>query len=334
MRLKLPTTGEAIPILRAFKAVTAVTSVVHERRDAMIAAACTVLDAQVDIAALAPITPAQLADAVSDPAIRNQAVQGMIVLSLLDEEVDTDEMTLVEAFAIALDVAPDELRNMRQLASRQTLALRLDVGRRVWFVPRLQKAWHEGGFRWLVRTLATLKLSDDEPLAEKYRALAEYPEGSMGRMYYERMRDNGFPLPGEKGSQVEPVFIHDLTHLLCGYGTDARGEILTAAFSAGNRREDPFTYVFFVLCQFHLGLGFSPFAQAATGAFDPVAALWAAKRGMEVNTDLSEDWDYWADLRFGVEDVRARLGMTLPSEHVDAAGGFLLAIDQCHSGGG
>jgi len=314
MRLKLPTADQAIPILRAFKAVTAVTSAKHERRDAMIAAARTVLDAQVDPAALEPITPAQLASAVGDPAIRRQAVQGMVVLSLLDEEVDADEMTLVEAFAIALDVAPDELRNMRQLASKQTLALRLDVGRRVWFMERLKKAWQQGGFRWLTRTLATLKLSDDAPLAKKYHVLAEYPEGSLGRLYYDRMRDEGFPLPGEKGSQVEPVFIHDLTHLLCGYGTDARGEILTAAFSAGNRSEDPFTYIFFVLCQFHLGLQFSPFAEAATGAFDPAATLWAAKRGMEVNTDLSEDWDYWADLRSSVDEVRARLGMTLPSE--------------------
>lgn len=203
---------------------------------------------------------------------------------------------------------------MRQLAEKRTLALRFDVGRRVWFMDRLKQAWKEGGFRWLARTVATLKLSNDEPVALKYRPLADYPEGSLGRVYYDRMRNEGFPLPGEKGSQVEAVFIHDLTHLLCGYGTDARGEILTAAFSAGNRSDDPFTYIFFVLCQFHLGLKFSPFADAASGAFDPETALWAAKRGMEVNVDLSEDWDYWDDLKRPIPEVRARLGMVSPQE--------------------
>lgn len=314
MRLQLPTPQQALPILRAFKAVVSVTSVVDERQDAMIAAARTVLGADVDLESLQPISPAGLAETLDDPAIRAQAVQGMVVLSLLDEEVDTDEVTLIEAFALALDVAPDEVKNMRQLAAKQTLALRFDVGRRVWFMDRLKQAWKDGGFRWLARTIATLKVSSDEPLAEKYRALGDCPEGSIGRLYYDRMREEGFPLPGEKGSQVEPVFIHDLTQLLCGYGTDSRGEILTAAFSAGNRSEDPFTYIFFVLCQFHLGMRFSPFAGASTGAFDPAATLWAAKRGMEVNVDLSEDWDYAADLNSPLEEVRARLGMTLPAE--------------------
>ncbi len=312
MRLQLPTPEQALPILRAFKTVAEVTAAGAERQAAMINAARTVLDVDVDPAALTAITPAALAEAVADPSIRSQAVQGMIVLSLLNEDVDTDELTQIEAFALALDVEPAELENMRQLARRNTLALRFDVGRRVWFMDRLKKAWNDGGFRWLARTIATLKLLDDEPLAEKYRALGSYPEGSLGRTYYEHMREQGFPLPGEKGSQVEPVFIHDLTHLLCGYGTDARGEILAASFSAGNRANEPFTYIFFVLCQFHLGMAFSPFADAAAGAFDPAEALWAARRGMEVNTDLSEDWDYWADLRAPIDEVRTRLGMTLP----------------------
>ncbi|MCH9680473.1 MAG: hypothetical protein K0V04_03485 [Deltaproteobacteria bacterium] len=316
MRLKRPTPAQAEPILRAFAAVTRVTSSVDERQAAMIAAARTVLGTDVEPGSLQPLSPAELAAAIDDPAIRSQIVQGMIVLSLLDEEVDAKELQLIEAFAEALAVAPDELRNMQQLVEGRTLALRFDVGRRVWFMERLKKAWREGGFRWLARTVATLALCNDEPLAAKYRALGELPPGSLGRTYFERMREQGFSLPGEKGSQVEPVFIHDLTHLLCGYGTDARGEILTAAFSAGNRHDDPFTYIFFVLCQFHLGMRFSPFAPSEQGAFDPEATLWAAKRGMEVGVDLSEDWDYWSDLGLPVAEVRAKLGMTLPMQPV------------------
>ncbi|MCA9697419.1 MAG: hypothetical protein KC431_07830 [Myxococcales bacterium] len=312
MRLQLPTPEQAAPILRAFAEVAAASSAVDERQQAMIAAARSILGVQPG--PLAPITPAALAAAVEDEQVRRQIVQGMIVLSLLDEEAERAELERIEAYAAALAVAPEELRNLRQLIEGQTLGLRLSVARRVWFVDRLKAAWAEGGFRWLARSLATLKLMNDEPLAAKYRALADYPVGSLGRCYHDHMREQGFPLPGEKGSQIEPVFIHDLTHLISGYGTDAAGEILAAAFSAGNREKEPFTYIFFVLCQFHLGVRFSGFAPSASGAFDPARALWAARRGMEVEVDLTEEWDYWADLGLTVPQVREKLGMTLAPE--------------------
>ena len=312
MRLKLPPPDLAAPILGAFSRVAKTSSTVDARQQAMIAAANRILGANLDLDALPEVAPDELAQTVEDPQLRRQIIQGMIVLSLLDEEAERDELTLIEAYAIALDVEPDELANLRQIIAEQSLALRFSVARRVWFVDKLKAAWAEGGFRWLARSLATLKLADDEPLAHKYRALADYPEGSVGRCYYEHMREQGFPLPGEKGSQVEPVFIHDLTHLLSGYGTDPAGEILAAAFSAGNRRKDPFTYIFFVLCQFHLGMRFSGFAESSESAFDPERALWAARRGMEVNVDLTEDWDYWSDLGLSLDELRTKLGMTLP----------------------
>ncbi|MFT5433758.1 MAG: hypothetical protein ACI9OJ_004466 [Myxococcota bacterium] len=312
MRLELPTAVEAAPILRAFQTVARASSAVDERQAAMIQSARVVLGADLPSEPLTPITPEELAGAVTRPAVRSQLIQGMVVLSLLDEEAEPGELAEIQSFATALDVAPDELKNLRQIVEENTMALRLDVARRIWLVDRLKQAWAEGGFRWLVRSMATLKLMDDNSVADRYRALADYPEGSLGRTYYDHMREVGFPLPGEKGSQVEAVFIHDLTHLVSGYGTDATGEVLTAAFSAGNRGKDPFTYIFFVLCQFHLGKSFSPFAPTATGEFDAAAAIWATRRGMEVNVDMTETWDYWPDLELPVEDVRVRLGMTLP----------------------
>lgn len=312
MRLELPSAQQAPFILRAFKAVIAASATADPRQRKMLIAARDVLGSDVDVDGLAPIAPADLAEAVASPRIRSQIISGMVVLSLLDEEAEASELALIDDYATALEVAPDELRNLRQLVGEQTMALRLDVARRVWFVDKLRAEWNRGGFKWLARSVATLKLSEDKPMAEKYRALGELPEGSLGRCYYDHMREQGFPIAGEKGSQVEPVFIHDLTHLLSGYGTDAPGEILAASFSAGNRGKDPFTYIFFVLCQFHLGMKFSPFAPAAAGNFDPAAALWAAKRGMEVNIDLTEDWDFWSDLALPIPAVRQKLGMTLP----------------------
>ncbi len=216
----------------------------------------------------------------------------------------------MQSYADALGVAPAELRNMRQMVQDDTMALRLDVSRRVWLVDNLKQAWKEGGIRWPGRSLATIsKLKEDTALANRYRALEQCPAGSMGRLYYEHMREVGFPLPGEKGSQVETVFIHDLTHLLSGYGVDPDGEVQAASFSAGNRKKDPFTYIFFVLCEFHLLMKFSPFAEASRGRFDGAKAVAAVHRGMQVNRDLTTEWDFWADMDKPLDRVRSELNV-------------------------
>ncbi len=313
MRLVLPSSDQAPFILRAFKVVALASCRVDERQQAMITAAGQILGVDLHYDSLAPIAPAELALAIRDEQLRSQIIQGMIVVSLIDEDAQEPELAVVEQFADALGVAPPEINNLRQLVHGHTMQLRLDVARRVWFMDRLRAAWESGGFRWLARTLATLKLKDDPAVYPRYRALGELPQGTLGRCYHDHMREQGFPLPGEKGSQVEPVVIHDLTHLLSGYGTDPLGEILTASFSAGNRRKEPFTYIFFVLCQFHLGKRFSPFATVNTGQFDAPKALAAAKRGMQVNVDLSEDWDYWQDMHRPLEEVRERLNVSSPS---------------------
>ena len=49
-----------------------------------------------------------------------------------------------------------------------------------------------------------------------------------------------------------------MTHVLSGYTTDPDGEVQVASFHAGYRRKDPFTFVFFVLLQFHLGVRMTP----------------------------------------------------------------------------
>ncbi len=57
--------------------------------------------------------------------------------------------------------------------------------------------------------------------------------------------------PGEKGGAAEQVLFHDCAHILSGYGTMPGEEVQVAYFSAGFQRRDPWTFVFFVLLQFH-----------------------------------------------------------------------------------
>ncbi|MCB9743407.1 MAG: hypothetical protein H6740_12465 [Alphaproteobacteria bacterium] len=313
MSLILPTPAEAPFVLRAlYTAATHSSGALGERERAMLDAAREILGVKDEVEA--PISPEALAEGVRDPQVRRQVVTAMVIISLLDEEGTLEEAELVERFAEALAVSPAELGNLRQIAEGDMLHLQLDVARRVWLLDHLKQKWAQGGLRWLARAVGTkIGLKEDTALAERYRALASFPEDTVGRIYYEHMREQGFPLPGEKGSQVEPVIIHDMMHLLSGYGTDPEGEILTASFSAGNRKREPFTYVFFVLCQFHLGNLQAPFAYKTHGRFDAAAALHALRRGMEVNRDLSAagpgGWDPWTIFHMTLEEARQSLGV-------------------------
>jgi hypothetical protein len=309
MKLELPGAHEAPAVLRALYTAAVHNADITPAARSMLDAAREVMDVDVEVVEQT-ITPQELADAVTSPALRRQVLSAMVIMRLLDEEGSTEDAALVNRFAAVLDVDSNEVRNLQQIADGDMFRLKLDVARRVWITEHLAERWAKGGLRWLARAVGTkLGLAEQTPLADRYRALGTLPEGTVGRTYFKSMRADGFPLPGEKGSQVEPVVIHDLMHVLSGYRTDAEGEIQTAAFSAGNRKQDPFTYIFFVLCQFHLGIIEAPFSFSARGRFDPAAVVRAVHRGMAVNTDLSSGWDPWSIMEMTVDDARASLGV-------------------------
>ncbi|MFT4975988.1 MAG: hypothetical protein ACI8S6_001883 [Myxococcota bacterium] len=310
MKLTLPSPEDATHILRALYSAAVLDGPLTDREGAMLEAAREVTGVGDDVDIHRSISPVDFGVAVTDPQLRHQAVTAMVIMSLLDEDGSREDAGFIEGYAEELGVMPDELRNLRQMAEGQTLRFQLDIARRVWLMEHLREKWETGGLRWLARAAGTkLGLVDDTALADRYRALVDYPEGTVGQQYYVHMREQGFPLPGEKGSQVEPVIIHDMMHLLSGYGTDPKGEILTASFSAGNRRQDPFTYIFFVLCQFHLGNLNAPFAPRKRGQFDAGESIRAVRRGMEVSVDLSSGWDPWSIFGMTLDEARESLSV-------------------------
>ena len=159
---------------------------------------------------------------------------------------------------------------------------------------------------------------ENAELARRYQALEQYPSGSLGRSYSEYCRKNGFPLPGEKGGAAEQVLFHDCAHVLSGYGTTPDEEVQVACFSAGFQRRDPWTFVFFVLLQFHVGVRLTPITEARTGFFDPVKAMIAIRRGAAMTVDLNNGWEYWPVMGEQVDELRKRYNI-LPIEAFLAA---------------
>jgi hypothetical protein len=297
--------------LRAMKTVALASGGFDTQERALIDAAQRWLGAELDVDALEPITPEELAGVLLDPKLRRQLVFGLLLLSLADGEASREEADAVESFARALEVDAHEVTTFRRLAEGRLLLARLDVLRRFWVRPLIMQHAREGGVRWVVKAMAAFAgLREDTELADRFRALADYPEGTLGRAYADFILTNGFSFPGEKGSAPEPIIFHDLSHVLSGYGTDPAGEICVTAFSAGYRKEEPFTFLLFSMMQFNLGIGLTPAAPATKHEFDAPRTLTALRRGARMNIDPSDGtWDYWPDMASSLEMVRAKYGV-------------------------
>lgn len=303
---------ELVPFgMRALKCVAMADGSFAEPERALLEAAQQLFRVSVDLEALAPITPAELAGAVEDPALRLQLVRAMLMVSLVDGEASPAEAAQVRAFADALGIGAEELRTFEKISEGHLLTARFEVLRRFWAVPHVRARVEKEGLPWLAKTLAAfVGLRENTALAERYRKLQEYPSHTLGHAYFRFVRDNGFSLPGEKGSPPEPIILHDLTHVLSGYGTDPTGEICVTAFHAGYRQQNPFTFILFSMMQFNLGIRMVPIAAAAKQQVDPARWLQAAHRGSQMTRDITDGtWDWWENLPRDIEEVRAELGI-------------------------
>ena len=307
MELKIPSREQAYWGLRAMKTVALADGTLDDPEMHMMEAVQRIFGTTHEPEQLAPITPTELARAFLDPQLRQQLVQGLIVMSLIDGKANAQETDLVEQFAQALEVSAPELKDLRHVLNGEILQLRLDLVRRFWLRDKVKEIWNTAGIRGLYKFMrGMIGKDEDAALAARYQALEHYPAGSLGHAYWEYCRDNGFALPGEKGGAAEPILFHDCAHVLSGYGTDPEGEVQVACFSAGFQRRDPWLFVFFVLLQFHVGIRMTPITKARTGFFNPTKALIAIRRGAAMNVDLNNGWDYWPVMREQVEELRRR----------------------------
>ena len=89
-----------------------------------------------------------------------------------------------------------------------------------------------------------------------------------------------------RGSTEKFATPHDSTHVLTGYDTTPRGEVLVSTFTAAMHRREPMSgHILPVIFSWHLGIQLNAVAKSATGALDPEAFWLAWDRGAAVNTD-------------------------------------------------
>ena len=106
---------------------------------------------------------------------------------------------------------------------------------------------------------------------------------------------------------MEVLAIHDLCHVLGGYGSDAASEVQAVAFQAGHLGHGAFNYLVLGILQFHLGFRVSPLVPGNTAQLDIEATFEALLKGARMTADLSGgEWRIQDDLALPIEDVRAK----------------------------
>lgn len=293
-------------------------------RDFLVATARHVLHEDIDVDALTPIGPDELAAALPDRERRDQAIQFLVLMPYMDGIVDASEVAEVDNFAHALGVSPDTLMSLHQVRDKRMTRLLWDYSRRSLASGIIAGDGFFGKLRTVIESFHQYR--GDAAVARQYYKYETFPKGTLGRVFYDFYRARGFPIPGEKGSFSEALVPHDLAHILGGFNTDMKGELDVAGMEAGmSDSAIGYELLLEVILDFHMGIAFTTagILEPDVGHFDPDSVMTGFERGSRMNIDLIVGWDWHSVMGEMVTDLRERYGiegatvieMPAPVEH-------------------
>jgi len=265
-----------------------------------------------------PLSPAQLAVRVDDPAQARQLIRFMVVMCLADGRPSQGQMSLLDAFAAALGVEEPAVKIIGHLAAGRLLRFRLAFMRRSHARHYLRNTYRmSGGIRPVVQALLRFRglIPEDSATAARFRSLELLPEDTLGHRFFHHCVDADLPFPGEKGGFPEGAIYHDVTHVLSGYDTSPEGEMKNAAFQAGYTKDDHDFFVWLFSIVLHAArINLLPFPIPVVPGIlgqDGLALdiLWELERGNALPRDLGDQWDFWPYAELPIDIAREQLGV-------------------------
>jgi hypothetical protein len=267
----------------------------------------------VDIGSLPAIEPHDLVVALAgERETAEEAVKYLAIMALVDGTLDHDKIRRVLEYARTLDIEADYLTELVEAASGHMAWVVADMTRRnfdsvlgrpsqgldaaTWFTPY-------GGDK------------ADPGLVARYEALGTLPDNTFGKALWRFDKANGYSFPGDP-TALNAGFAtpHDSAHVIAGYDTSFRGEILVSTFTAGMHPVNPMAgHILPVIFNGHLGVKFNDVATPAQGGLDPDEFWHAWARGREMTVDLFDPaWTVWDWVGRDIEDVRRAWNVTPP----------------------
>lgn len=241
---------------------------------------------------------------------RKRLVQLAAMAAMLHRPIRERSVAFVTDLAKHLDVPEPVIPVLHALAKGRRTTARLLTARRG-LSGILGESYRAEGAPGVLRFFGALlfRARVNRDKLARYKRLGLLPEGTLGREYWKHLTELGYGFPGEPGGIPDTVAYHDVGHVLADNDTTPMGEIQQGAFQGGNRRQDGFFFVQFVLLQFHHGVQLTPVAAPEVDYFDPEKVLWAIHRGATCNVDITHQWDYWPLMPLPLEEARARCNL-------------------------
>jgi hypothetical protein len=308
------TPAEAQTILKAMLAVAAAGPAVTDAdRASVIAAGRYIFKLALppDLASLTSPRSEELAALKAKPDLATEAVRFATVMAFVDGTLDNAKLNAVLRLAATLDATTDFVNDIAEVAQghlRNATAHMIRAN----LESITGKPWTTDGdaMAWF---LPYRGANADPALAARFRALAELPAETFGHAFAEFYLTQKYAFPGEEQAlNFTFATAHDSSHLLAGYDTTPRGELLVSTFTAAMHRKEAMSgHVLPVLFSWHLGIELNEVAASAKGALDPQEFWHAWARGEAMKVDVfGPEWDFWTATREPIADVRAHIGVT------------------------
>lgn len=261
-----------------------------------------------DAAALPPLAPEALKDALGGLGLAEDAVRFLTVMAFIEGTLDPAKIAAVLAYAQALGISARYLDEIREAAAGHVEAALADMARAN--MESLTGApWAGDIAAWL---LPYEGAGADPALAARFATLADAAPDSFGHAFWHHFTENGYAFPGAP-TALNAIFSvpHDTIHVLTGFDTTPRGELLASTFTAGMHPHYPMAgHILPVIFSWHLRLEINPVAGGAAGGLDPVVfwRAWAAGAAARVDT-FAPGWDFWSVADVPLTALRARYGI-------------------------
>lgn len=256
--------------------------------------------------AIAPVTPGELATALAGSGLGKEALKFLTVMAFVDGSLDAAKIAGVLRYATALDVEERYLDEIRDAARDRLQEVLADMTR-CNMESITGRPWSGGDVnRWLLPYAGD---AADPALVRRFEALGDLPADSFGRAFWAHFKENGYTFPGDpKGLNAAFTVPHDCAHVLTGYDTRPRGELLVSTFTAAMHPKYPMAgHVLPVIFSWHLKVQINKVAGDAAGALDPREFwhAWAGGAAAKVDT-FSPGWDFWAHVEAPLAALRQR----------------------------
>lgn len=258
-----------------------------------------------DIGSLPAVEPADLARRLKERELAQEALRYLAIMVMVDGTLDPEKLKLVLAYARALDIEEAYLTQMVEAASGHMAWVTADMTMRN-AESIVSGPWGErpAPAEWILPYKGD---KADPALVARYEALGRLPQNTFGKALWDFDKKNGYPFPGDPGAlNASFATPHDATHIISGYDTSYRGEILVSTFTAAMHPINPMAgHILPVIFNGHLGIRFNDIATPATGGFDPNEFWHAWARGRDMTIDLfAPDWSVWDWIEQDLEKLR------------------------------